>query len=49
MATITEEEEFPIALIPTVPRMKYHDAPLHFMSQAGISQQDYEQKVMVQG
>lgn len=48
MATITEEEELPIALVPTVPLLKYHDAPLHFMSQSGLSQQEYEQKILTE-
>ena len=53
MATIIDEmnlavegEDLRIALIPTVPLMKYHDAPLHFMSQPGLSQYDYEQKLL---
>ena len=56
MTTITDEMDLPgveedlrIALIPTVPLMKYHDGPLHFMSQSGLSQYEYEQKLLAQG
>ena len=56
MQTITDVDDAPvgegdlhIALMPTVPRMKYHDAPLHFMSQPGLNQYEYEQKMLDQG
>ncbi|KAL8807258.1 MAG: hypothetical protein Q9200_004734 [Gallowayella weberi] len=52
MSTITliaEEEEHPIALIPTVPRLKFHEAPLYFMSESGMTQQEYQHKLLTKG
>ncbi|KAL8649245.1 MAG: hypothetical protein Q9226_005659 [Calogaya cf. arnoldii] len=52
MTTITaiiEEEELPIALIPTVPRLKFHEAPLYFMSESGLTQQEYQAQVLMKG
>ncbi|KAL8825824.1 MAG: hypothetical protein Q9170_007646 [Blastenia crenularia] len=52
MATITticEEEELPIALMPTIPRLKFHDAPFYFMSEPGITQQEYQKRVWARG
>ena len=43
MVAMGEAEEFPFVLMPTVPAMKYHDEPLHFMSQPGLTQKEYEQ------
>lgn len=52
MTTITgivEEEELPIALVPTVPRLKFHEAPLYFMSESGLTQQEYQNQVFMKG
>lgn len=55
MAAITticeeeEEEELPIALMPTIPRLKFHDAPYYFMSEPGITQQEYQKRVCAEG
>lgn len=40
-----EELEVPVLLIRDVPKMKYHEKPLHFMSEPGISQEDYEHMI----
>ncbi|KAL8726887.1 MAG: hypothetical protein Q9181_005895 [Wetmoreana brouardii] len=52
MATITtvlEEEECPIAFIPNLPRLKFHGAPFYFMSEAGMTQQEYQKHVLANG
>ncbi|KAL8695550.1 MAG: hypothetical protein Q9224_003361 [Gallowayella concinna] len=49
ITVITEEEEYPIALFPTVPRLKFHDAPLYFMSESGLTQQEYQNKLLNKG
>ncbi|KAL8924683.1 MAG: hypothetical protein Q9172_002585 [Xanthocarpia lactea] len=52
MTTITaiiEEEEHPIALVPIVPRLKFHEAPLYFMSESGMTQQEYQNKLLMKG
>ncbi|KAL8802152.1 MAG: hypothetical protein Q9182_004018 [Xanthomendoza sp. 2 TL-2023] len=52
MSTITviaEEEEHTIALIPTVPRLKFHEAPLYFMSESGLTQQEYQKRLLTTG
>ncbi len=47
IATRTEGEELevPVLLIRDIPKMKYHEKPLHFMSEPGISQEDYEHMI----
>lgn len=40
-----EELEVPVLLIRDIPKMKYHEKPLHFMSEPGISQEDYEHMI----
>ena len=53
MITITtiveEEEELPIALMPNIPRLKFHDAPYFFMSEPGITQQEYQKRIWATG
>ncbi|KAL8777836.1 MAG: hypothetical protein Q9213_007680 [Squamulea squamosa] len=49
IAAIIEEEEHPIALVRTVPRLKFHEAPLYFMSESGMTQQEYQTKVLMKG
>jgi hypothetical protein len=44
-----EELEVPILLIRDIPKMKYHEKPLHFMSEPGISQEDYEHMILSGG
>lgn len=39
---MAEEEECPIALMQYVPTMKYHEAPVRFVSEAGVAQEEYE-------
>lgn len=40
-----EGEEVPIVLMQDVPDMKYHGEFLHFVSESGISQEEYEEAV----
>ncbi|KAL8709626.1 MAG: hypothetical protein Q9220_005718 [cf. Caloplaca sp. 1 TL-2023] len=53
MATITticeENEELPIALMPMLPRLKFHEAPFYFMSEPGMTQQEYQTKILKRG
>jgi len=44
-----EEFDVPILLIRDIPKMKYHEKPLHFMSEPGISQEDYEHMILSGG
>lgn len=44
-----EEFDVPILLIRDIPKMKYHEKPLHFMSEPGISQVDYEHMILSGG
>lgn len=44
-----EELEVPVLLIQDIPKMKYHEKPLHFMSEPGISQEDYEHMIFSGG
>jgi len=44
-----EELDVPILLIRDIPKMKYHEKPLHFMSEPGISQEDYEHMILSGG
>lgn len=44
-----EELEVPVLLIQDIPKMKYHEKPLHFMSEPGISQEDYEHMILSGG
>lgn len=41
-----EELDIPIVLIRDIPKMKYHENPLRFMSEPGISQEEYEHMVL---
>lgn len=41
-----EELDIPILLIQDIPKMKYHEKPLHFMSEPGISQEQYEHMIL---
>lgn len=47
--TTMYEEELPIALMPELPRLKFHGAPFYFMSEAGMAQQEYQQRVLELG
>ena len=38
-----EGNDFPIIFIEEVPKIKYHEAPFHFMSESGMSQGEYQQ------
>ena len=38
--------EVGFVLIREIPKIKYHEAPLRFISQPGISQKDYERRVL---
>ncbi|KAL8751329.1 MAG: hypothetical protein Q9199_006500 [Rusavskia elegans] len=49
ISAVIEEEELPIALIPSVPRLKFHEAPLYFMSESGLTQQEYQNQVLMNG
>ncbi|KAL8871708.1 MAG: hypothetical protein Q9174_002516 [Haloplaca sp. 1 TL-2023] len=40
------EEDMPVALVPNLPSLKFHSAPYFFMCEAGISQQEYQQRVL---
>ncbi|KAL8645057.1 MAG: hypothetical protein Q9210_006922 [Variospora velana] len=44
-----EEEEVPIALMPIIPPLKFHGAPYYFMSEPGITQQEYQRRVIARG
>lgn len=44
-----EEEEVPIVLIPNIPIIKFHNKPFYFMSEPGITQQEYQQRVIANG
>ena len=41
---IVEEGYIPICYIPEIPKLKYHQAPMHFMSEPGMTQVEYERK-----
>lgn len=47
--TICEEEELPFVLMPNIPRLKFHDDPFYFMSEPGITQQEYQKRVCARG
>ncbi|KAL8933562.1 MAG: hypothetical protein Q9216_006307 [Gyalolechia sp. 2 TL-2023] len=49
ITTICEEEELPIVLMPNIPRLKFHDDPFYFMSEPGITQQEYQKRVCERG
>ncbi|KAI4174982.1 MAG: hypothetical protein LQ343_002009 [Gyalolechia ehrenbergii] len=49
ITTICEEEELPIVLMPNIPRLKFHDDPFYFMSEPGITQQEYQKRVCARG
>ncbi|KAL8761582.1 MAG: hypothetical protein Q9203_007640 [Teloschistes exilis] len=38
----TVREEVPLALVPTVPAMKFHGSPFFYMSEPGMTQQEYQ-------
>ena len=42
---MTEEQECPIVLIRDVPARKTHESPVAFVSEPGVSQQEYEEMV----
>ena len=45
--SVTEEEEdVPMVLIQEIPKLKYHEEPLHFMSEPGITQEQYEHMIL---
>ncbi|KAL8730953.1 MAG: hypothetical protein Q9166_003743 [cf. Caloplaca sp. 2 TL-2023] len=46
MTTVVEEEVCPFAFVPTVPKLKFHEAPLYFMSESGMTQQEYQSKLL---
>ena len=43
-----EGDEYPIIFVQDVPPMRYHGAPLHFMSEAGMSQDEYKHAAITQ-
>ena len=46
--TLMEDEDVdvPIVLIHDIPKITYHEKPLHFMSEPGISQKQYKHMVL---
>lgn len=44
-----EGEEVPIVLMPNIPLLKFHDAPNYFMSEPGITQQEYQKRIIARG
>ena len=50
MDIIHEEEpvtmEVPLALIPELPPIKYHDGPLQFLTKPQLTQKAYEKRVL---
>lgn len=53
MESIDEDNEssmeVPLVMVPPLPLLKYHDGPLHFLSQPQATQDEYEGRVMRQG
>lgn len=41
-----EDLDVPLVLIQEIPKMKYHEKPLHFMSEPGITQEQYEHMIL---
>ena len=41
-----EDIDIPMVLIQDIPKMKYHERPLHFMSEPGITQEQYEHMIL---
>ena len=41
-----EEIDLPMVLIQDIPKMRYHEKPLHFMSEPGITQDQYEHMIL---
>lgn len=41
-----EEWEVPLVLMQEIPKMRYHESPLQFMSEPGITQAQYEQMLL---
>ena len=41
-----ESMEVDVVLIRDIPKLKYHEKPLRFISQPGISQEAYERNVL---
>ena len=41
-----EDIDIPIVLIQDIPKMKYHEKPLRFMSEPGITQEQYEHMIL---
>ncbi|KAL9577231.1 MAG: hypothetical protein Q9212_006497 [Teloschistes hypoglaucus] len=42
----TIREEVPFALVPTVPVMKFHGTPFFYMSESGMTQQEYQKNFL---
>ena len=42
---MSEEQECPIVLIRDIPERKSHENPVPFVSESGVSQQEYEEMV----
>lgn len=43
-----EGSDYPIIFVQDVPPMRYHGPPLHFMSESGMSQQEYKHAAITQ-
>ena len=41
-----KEKDVPVVLIEEIPKMKYHASPLHFMSEPGVTQEQYEHMIL---
>jgi hypothetical protein len=42
---MAEHEECPVVLMQSVPLLKYHEAPVRFVSESGVTQKEYEEMV----
>lgn len=40
------DQDIPIVLMQEIPKLKYHDKPLRFMSEPGITQAQYEHMIL---
>lgn len=41
--------EVPLMMVPPLPLLKYHDGPLHFLSQPQATQDEYERRIIRYG
>ncbi|KAI4244568.1 MAG: hypothetical protein LQ352_006772 [Teloschistes flavicans] len=45
-AKTIHEEEVPFVLVPTIPVMKFHGSPFFFMSESGMTQQEFQRNYL---